>query len=206
MTNWTSEGHLTELALELWAAREAEDRELQAYDSHIQRCQACRAQTVEWRGVMLALASLRGAEPSESLADQVMEQVRLPVPAAVRARAWVPSLVLQLRRVAAAAAALWAVGVIGGVLWLGSRIDMSVGALLARLASYASDLLLAAVIRIGALLHLSRLAETIVELQQSVPGLGLAAALALMTIMSGAAIWTLHRVTTYQPSRANAHG
>ncbi|UCF19248.1 MAG: hypothetical protein JSU87_15175 [Gemmatimonadota bacterium] len=204
MKNWTSEGHLTELALELWAAREAEDHELQAFESHIQQCRACKAQTAEWRGLMLALASLRGTEPSESFAEHVMERVRLPVPAAARTGAWMPSL--ALRRIAAAAAALWSAGVIGGAVWLGSRVDFPAGALLTRLAGYASDFLLAAVIRIAALLHLSSLGAIWLELQRSVPGLALAAGLALMTIMSGAAIWTLHRVTTYQPSRANAHG
>ena len=97
MKNWTKTGHLSEMALEAWAAGEAEAQALQAMDNHIQACSDCRVEAAEWRGVFLALSSLRGVEPSASFDDKVMEQVRVPAaspaqPAGTAAGLWVSTV------------------------------------------------------------------------------------------------------------------
>jgi predicted anti-sigma-YlaC factor YlaD len=204
MKIWTSEGHLSELALEMWAVAEAETHQLQAIDGHLQACSACRSQAAEWRSLFRALASLRVPEPSASFDEQVMERVRLPVEPRA-ASAWLPRLARRLRPVAVGAAALWTVGVIGGAAWLQSRLDIPAALLLTRLIDGTKELLLAVAIQVGAILQLSGLAELWADVTAKVPGLGVAGALALMTAMSGLAIWTLYRVTSYQPSKVDAH-
>lgn len=204
MKIWTSEGHLSELALEMWAAAEAEAHELRAIDGHLQACARCRAQAAEWRGLFLALSALRGAEPSPSFDERVMQRVRRPAAARTNP-AWLPGLARRLRPVAVAAAAAWTGLVIGGAVWLQSRLDASLTALLARLFSGAKALLLAAAIDLDAMLRLSGLLERWVDLSAGVPGLGVAGALALMTALCGLAIWTLYRVASYEPSKVDAH-
>jgi hypothetical protein len=60
MTNWTNSGHLSELALELWVANEAEAHDLPAIESHLASCPACRAKAAEWRGLLPNEWRLRG--------------------------------------------------------------------------------------------------------------------------------------------------
>ena len=69
----------------------------------------------------------------------------------------------------------------------------------------ARQLVWAGVIKLGALLHVSGLAELWAELARAVPGPGVLSAVALMTAFSGLAIWGLYRVTGYQPSTVSAH-
>ena len=205
MTTWTSRGHLSELALELWAANEAEAHDLQAIDSHLQACPVCRAQAAEWRGFFLTLASLRGVEPSRSFDDRVMRQVRFPAPK----RAEVPALAVRLAhrapRIAAAVIGAWTLTVVGGAAWLQKTVDVPLALLLARFIEQMKGYLIGAAIDAVAYLHLSGLAEWWAEFSDSVPGLGVAGALALMTALSGLAIWTLYRVVGYQPPRVDAH-
>jgi hypothetical protein len=65
--------------------------------------------------------------------------------------------------------------------------------------------LIAAAIEVVAYLHFSGLAEWWSGLGDSIPGVGLAGALALMTALSLFAIWVLYRVVGYQPPRVDAH-
>ncbi len=205
MENWTTEGHLTELALEQRAAGELAGPELQAISSHMQSCQACRGRDAAWRGLFLALASLQGAEPSTGFDDRVMARVRLPDEARTATPSLMPRTIRRLRRIAVAAAAVWTAGLAGSAVWLHSQLDVAPGLLLARLLSAARDLLLAGVVKLGALLHVSGLSESVAGVIATVPGPGLAGALAAMTALSGLAIWTLHRVIEYEPSRVDAH-
>ena len=73
MKNWTTEGHLSDLALERWAAGETEAHETGAIQGHLETCEACRAQETEWQGLFYALASLEPVEPSASFDTAVME-------------------------------------------------------------------------------------------------------------------------------------
>ena len=205
MKKWTTEEHLSELALERRAAGEAEADELQAIDSHLQNCPVCQAFEAEWRELFGALASLPALEPSKSFDDAVMARVRVRAPAKQAVQTWLPSLARRLRPVAVGAAALWTSAVIVGVAWAQTWLDMPAGVLIAQLLVQAKQLALAAAIEIGAILHLSGLADFWAQLTETVPGPGIAGAVALMTVLSGLAIWTLYRVATYQPPRIDAH-
>jgi len=205
MKNWTNKRHLSEMALEAWAAREAEDQELQAMDSHIQACSACRAEATEWRGLFLALSSLKGAEPSSSFDRKVMEQVRLPAEVPAPAQAWVHRVARTAPRVAAVVIGAWNVTLIGAAAWLQKTVDVPPAMLAARFLDFARDWVVSAAIRVAAFLHLSGFVETWTRATETVPGLGIAGALVLMTLLCGLAIWTLHRVTGYQPPRVDAH-
>ncbi len=171
----------------------------------MQSCQACRGRDAAWRGLFLALASLQGAEPSTGFDDRVMARVRLPDEARTATPSLMPRTIRRLRRIAVAAAAVWTAGLAGSAVWLHSQLDVAPGLLLARLLSAARDLLLAGVVKLGALLHVSGLSESVAGVIATVPGPGLAGALAAMTALSGLAIWTLHRVIEYEPSRVDAH-
>ncbi len=205
MKNWTSEGHLTDLALQLWAAGEAADQDSQRVNDHLRGCPACRAQEAEWRELFHALSALPPLEPSGSFNQQVLARVRKPAVARGAAAAWLPALVRRLRPVAAVTAALWTAAVLGGAVWLSAGLGLSGAALVARALTYARQLVWAGVIKVGALLHVSGLAELWAELARAVPGPGVLSAVALMTAFSGLAIWGLYRVTGYQPSTVSAH-
>lgn len=205
MKNWTTNGHLSELALELWAVNEAEAHELPAIESHLATCPACRAKGAEWRGFLLTLASLRGVEPSGSFDDSVMQYVRIP--AAKRAEA--PGLLVRLAhrapRIAAAAIGAWALTLVGAAAWLQKTVDVPLALLLARFAEYARDRMILAAIDVVAYLHISGLAEWWSRFSESIPGTGFVGAVALMTALSIFAIWILYRVVGYQPPRVDAH-
>ncbi|UCC73278.1 MAG: hypothetical protein JSV86_01555 [Gemmatimonadota bacterium] len=205
MKIWTSEGHLTELVLELRAADEVSANELQAIEGHLDGCAACRAEHARWRRLYHALSTLRAAEPSASFEAAVMARVRLPERAETVGPARLPALVRRLRPVAVAAAAVWTTAVVGGAAWLQQVVDVPGSVLLARLLSDARELLLAAALRLGAILQLSGLADAWAELVETVPGSGVVIAGTLITVLSGLAIWTLYRVTGYEPPEANAH-
>jgi len=205
MKTWTSKGHLSELALELWAAHEAEAHDLQAIDSHLQACPACRAQAAEWRGFLLTLASLRGVEPSRSFDNRVMQQVRIPAPKRAEAPVLVVRLAHRAPRIAAAVIGAWTLSVVGGAAWLQKTVDVPLALLLARFVGQMKEYFIGVAIDVVAYLHLSGLAEWWSEFSNSIPGLGVAGALALMTALSGLAIWTLYRVVGYQPPRVDAH-
>lgn len=204
MKNWNSEGHLTDLAQELWASGEAEDQDIQRIDSHLRGCPACRAHQAEWRELFHALASLPVLEPSPSFDRLVMERVRKPA-AESAAASWLPALVRRLRPVAVVTTALWTGVVIGGAVWLEASLGVSLPTLIARSLAFARELAWSAVIKIGALAHVSGLLEVWGEMVRTVPGPGVLSAVALMTALAGLAIWGLYRVTGYQPSRVNAH-
>lgn len=205
MTTRFSEGHLTDTAMELRAAGEAEARELQAIDSHLQVCPECQARQAEWRELFFALARLESLEPSPAFDDRVMARVRQPVrvPAAAPAR-WL-KLARRLRPVALGAAAVWGGVVVGGTVWLGARMDVSAAAVIARFFNYSTQLAWAGVVKIGAFLELSGLGAAWTTAAEAVPGPGVLSAVAFMTAVSAIAIWTLYRLTGYQPSGMNAH-
>lgn len=205
MKTWTSKGHLSELALELWAANEAEAHDLQAIDSHLRACPACRAQAAEWRGFFLTLASLRGVEPSGDFDARIMQQVRVPTPRRAEARPLVVRLAHKAPRIAAAVIGAWALTLVGGAAWLQKTVDVPLALLLARFVAQLKEYMIGTAIDIVAYFHLSGLAEWWSQFGNSIPGLGVAGALALMAALSGLAIWTLYRVVGYQPPRVDAH-
>jgi anti-sigma factor RsiW len=205
MKNWTTNGHLSELALELWATNEAEAHDLPAMDSHLANCPACRAKAAEWRGFLLTLASLRGVELSASFDESVMQRVRIPTPARAEAPGLLVRLAHRAPRIAAAVIGAWALTLVGAAAWLQKTVDVPLALLLARFASYAREMLIAAAIDVVAYLHLSGLLNWWSGLDDSIPGAGLAGALALMTALSAFAIWILYRVVGYQPPRVDAH-
>ena len=204
MKNWTTEGHLSDLALERWAAGEAEAHDAGAIQGHLETCEACRAQEAEWQGLFHALASLEPQEPSRSFDDVVMAQLRLPEEEEVIAAAWLPGLWSRLRPIAVGAVVAWSVTLLFGTALLQTRLGVPVRTLFTGFFAYIRQLVLEAVIRIGAFLHLSGIADLWSKTSE-VSGLGVIGALALMTVVSGLAIWMLYRVTGYQPSRNHAN-
>ena len=205
MKNWTDNGHPSELALEAWVASEAEAHELQTIGSHIQACPACRAQATEWRGLFLALSSLQGLEPSTSFDDRVMERVRPPTEAQPAVSAWAHRVALGAPRIAAAVIGAWTIGLVGAAAWLQNRVDVPPAVLLARFLGGVEELLVSAAIRVATFLHLSGFVGLWTSVTDTVPGVGLAVAVTLMAVMSGLAIWTLHRVIGSQTPRVDAH-
>jgi anti-sigma factor RsiW len=204
MTNWTK-GHLSELALETWAAREADPHDLEELESHIQACPACRAKATEWRGLFLALASLKDVELSNSFEDKVMEQVRIPSPQVAGVPAWVAKVAQRAPRIAAGVVGAWTLMIVGAAAWLQKTVDVPPAALLAQFLNSAKELLLAGAIEVATFLQLSGFIDWLTEVTGTVPGLGVAGAAALMTALSSLAIWTLYRVTRDEPPRVDAH-
>ncbi len=84
-------------------------------------------------------------------------------------------------------------------------MEVSIPALLGSLVGGTRDLLVGAAIKLGTLLEITGLSAAWSRLAETVPGPGVAGALALMTLISGLAIWMLYRVTAYQPSGIDAH-
>jgi hypothetical protein len=205
MKNWNKTGHLTEMALEAWAAGEAEAHELQTMDGHIQACSDCRAEATEWQGLFLALSSLKGAEPSASFVQNVMEQVRLPAASSAQAQAWVHRVARKAPRIAAAVVGAWCLTLIGAAAWIQKTVEVPPAMLTNRLFNYLGDWLVAATLKAAAFLHLSGLADSWTRVTDAVPGIGIAGAIVLMTVLCGLAIWTLYRVIGYQPPRVDAH-
>lgn len=205
MKIWRSDGHLTELALELWAAAEAEPQRLHAMHDHLETCDACRARGAEWHRLFRSLTSLQAVEPSAAFDAAVMERVHLPSRSRSSLAARWPSLLRRLRPVAMVAAAAWTAIVAGGAWWVQAQVEAPATALLAELASRASGLLLTAVIEVAAFLRITGVLEILNEWAATVPSREVALALSLMTMLSGLAIWTLYRVTAYQPSRVKVN-
>lgn len=205
MKIWFSEGHLTDTALELRAAGEAETRELQAIDSHLQTCPECQARQAEWREIFFALAQLEPVEPSPAFDDRVMARVRQPAPVAASAPPWWQKLARRLRPVAVGATAAWGGVLAVGAVWLVAQVDVSATMLFARLFDYSTQLAWAGVVKIAAFLELSGLADAWTAAAGAVPGPGVLSAVALLTAVSGLAVWTLYRITGHQPSGMNAH-
>lgn len=204
MKTWNSQGHLSELALERWAARELAGHQLQKLEDHLAQCQACEARSAEWAGLFLALNSLRGVELPASFDDRVLERVRVPVVATAPAPSRLPALARRLRPLAAAAAGLWSVGVVGGGVWLLSRADIPIGLLLGRMLGFAKELALAGTIKLAAAIQVSGIFGWWTETTGTLPGVGLAVIAALVTAASSLAIWTLYRVG-FQPSGMDQH-
>jgi hypothetical protein len=204
MTNWTPEGHLTDLALEHLAAGEAEAQELAAINSHLAECPNCRAREAGWGLLIHALESLPDLAPSPSFDDAVLARVRVTAES-IPAVTWLPKVARRLRPVAVVAAAVWTGTVVGGGLWLGGKIELPAAAFLARGLSLVKEMAWASVVKAGAFLHLSGLLETWTEVVEAVPGPGVLSAFALMTAVSGLAIWMLHKVVSYEPSTIDAH-
>ncbi len=193
------------MALERRAAGEAETRELQAIDSHLQTCPECQARQAEWREIFLALARLEPVEPSPAFDDRVMARVRQPAPVAASAPPWWQKLTRRLRPVAVGATAAWGGVVAGGAIWLVAQVDVPATALFARFFDYSTKLAWAGVVKIAVFLELSGLADAWTAAAGAVPGPGVLSAVALMTAVSGLAVWTLYRITGHQPSGMNAH-
>jgi hypothetical protein len=208
MNEWTTEGHLSELALEMWAADEAEAHETGAIQSHLEACPACRAREAEWRGLFHALASLDPAEPSPAFDDAVMAHLRLPAEEEVAAAAWLPRLARRLRPVVLGAAAIWTAAVLVGTAWVQTRLDVPLTTVLTGLLAYVRQLTLEALIRVAAFLHLNGFGDVWNQASQ-LSGPGVLVAVALMTSISGLAIWTLvwtlYRIAGTRTSRDHAN-
>jgi anti-sigma factor RsiW len=204
MKNWTTEGHLSDLALEMWAAGEAETHTTGAIQSHLETCEACRAREAEWQGLFEALQSLPAVEPARSLDEAVMARVRLPAEEEVATSAWLPQLARRLRPVAVGAVAAWSVALLFGTAWVETHLGLSAGELLSGFLAFVKQQVLEAVIRIGAFAELSGITD-LWSRTSGISGLGVVSGLAAMTAVSGLAIWMLYRVTGYQPrNHANA--
>lgn len=201
MKTWTSEGHLTDLVLELWADGLTEGLEVRRIDHHLQTCQACQAREAEWRSLFHALSALPTPKPSPSFDAEVLARVRKP---AAASRSWAP-LARRLRPVAVVAAAFWGGIVVAGAAWLGASTGLSPSGLIAAGLAFLGEAAWSAVIRVGALLQVSGLVDLWAEIAGSVPGPGVLSALALMNAFAGLAIWGLYRMTVKQPARAQSN-
>jgi hypothetical protein len=171
-------------------------------EAHLAACSGCRARGREWRELFAGIAALREVEPSPEFDARVL--ARVAVGARAQAAGW-RAVARRLRPALIGAAAAWAACVAGGAMWFFNRVDIPAGVVLARASAGARDVLLAAFIEVGTVLHVTGVVDVWNDLAATVPGPGIAAAAALMTALSGLAIWMLYRVTGYQPARIQAH-
>ncbi|MEO6527300.1 MAG: hypothetical protein ABIP93_11790 [Gemmatimonadaceae bacterium] len=138
--------------------------------AHITECEACRARLDDARIVVDALEALPHFAPDSRLADRVMSQVPVFVPAHVAAR---ESVVRWLPKAGAAraAAAILATSVAGlltaAMVWLASRGDAVVFA-----TGLFSDRMRGVIVGAGRELVLSLLGESAVATIQSTGALG----------------------------------
>ncbi|MFL5579137.1 MAG: hypothetical protein ACJ8AO_02105 [Gemmatimonadaceae bacterium] len=99
---------------------------VQPLRAHVRQCSRCRAELEEARLVVAELEHLPHFVPSTGFADRVMAQVQVFEPAHVAAvnsvRRWVPQS-RPARALTGAAAAMVAMVLSVGALWLGTRID-----------------------------------------------------------------------------------
>jgi hypothetical protein len=99
---------------------------VQPLRAHVRQCDRCRAELEEARFVVAELEHMPHFAPSAGFADRVMAQVQVFEPAHVAAadtvRRWVPRS-RPARLVAGLAAAMVAMVLSVGALWLGTRLD-----------------------------------------------------------------------------------
>ena len=98
-------------------------------DSHLARCSGCAQEVAEFRSLFTALGDLPTFEPAEGFADRIMTNVRVRQPAWAAASAWLDRVTPQSTRGWAAAAAVFALPVLGATLlmaWLLSQPGVSV--------------------------------------------------------------------------------
>jgi hypothetical protein len=99
---------------------------VQPLRAHVRQCDRCRAELEEARQVVAELERLPHFAPSTAFADRVMAQVQVFEPAHVAAAnsvlRWVPQS-RPTRAAAVAAAAMVALVLSVGALWLGTRVD-----------------------------------------------------------------------------------
>lgn len=207
MNYWTDEGHLTDLALQLRTSGELEPTERRAANDHLGRCEMCRGAEAEWMSLFHRLEALPTLEPRPGFEDAVMARVHVPALTAARAPGWAPTLLRRTRQLVVGTAALWCAALAGGVTWFLVGSNASVSELAAGIVNYGAGLLWAAVIRVGAVLELSGLTRLLGGLKDAIPGYGVLGGIALMTAVSGLALWMLYRLIEYKPVmvRTNAH-
>lgn len=206
MSYRTKNGHATDLGLELLATDELRGRERTALEAHLHDCVRCRARAVEWQQILTALATLPPLEPGFAFDESVMARVRLPAARkAAGTPGWASGLTAQMRRLALGTAALWSAVVLAGAVWLTTRLEVSPSEIASGFLGEAVRLLWAGIIKIGATVHLSGLVDAWTRAEQLVPGPGFLSAVAVMTALSGIALWLLYRVSASEPVRINAH-
>lgn len=206
MSYWTNDRHISDLGLQLHASGELETGEVRPIREHLHACSHCARRAASWGELLRSLTALRSLEPGPRFDEAVMARIRLPATAqATRLPAWIPKVARQARRLAIGTAAVWSAAVIGGLAWLVTRTDVSGSEALSSALAYAIGLLWAGVVKLGAVLHLSGLLDAWRQAEQTVPGPGILSAVALMTAISGLALWTLYKVVDQKPMRVKAH-
>lgn len=104
------------------------DAQRAVVDSHLTRCSRCRTEVDELRSLFAALAELPTLAPAEGFADRVMARVRVRRPVLAAASAWLDRVTPRSTRGWAAAAAVFALPVIGATIlmaWLLSQPGVS---------------------------------------------------------------------------------
>ncbi len=99
-----------------------------AVRSHLTGCARCRTEVTELRSLFASLGSLTTFAPSVGFADRVMANVRVRRPALAAVNAWLQRVAPQSHRGWAAAAAVFALPVLGAtvlVAWLMSQPGVS---------------------------------------------------------------------------------
>ena len=98
-----------------------DDAELAVVRSHLGGCAECRTEVAELRSLFEALGTLPAFEPTPGFANRVMRHVRVRQPALAGVSAWLDRVTPQSTRGWAAAAAVFALPVVGATLlmaWL----------------------------------------------------------------------------------------
>lgn len=121
--------HPSPKRLQAFVEESLADAERAVVDSHLTYCSKCQTEVAEFRSLFAALGSLPAFEPTAGFADRVMQNVRVRQPVLAGVSAWLDRVTPQSTRGWAAAAAVFALPVMGATLlmgWLLSQPGVSV--------------------------------------------------------------------------------
>lgn len=110
--------------------------------SHLAGCAECQTDVAEFRSLFAALEGLPQLEPTAGFADRVMKHVRVRNPLVAASMAWIDRIAPQSTRGWAAAAAVFALPVIGTtvlVAWLLSQPGVNAQGLWTFISALAGD-------------------------------------------------------------------
>ena len=187
--------HLTPDEIERCALGE-EDRP-GPLSSHLRDCAACRREVARLEALHELLSILPDLEPAPGFAARVMTRVRLPEPWYERARAG-----LRERWAVLAAGLAAATATVGGMAyWLFGRQELTPTGLLAFLLESARTLAVRAAIGGGRWLYDLGVIDLVSGLTESIALTEAAAGMALLSLLSCGALWSMRRLARTESVR-----
>lgn len=182
--------HLTPDEIERCATGGSPEGRPRRLATHLEGCAACRREVALLEALDRELAALPYLEASAGFASRVMARVRLPVP-------WHETAWATIRRrwaVLAAGLAAASVSVGGVAWWLFGKQELTPSGLLALVADGVRLLAVRAAIAGGRLLYDLGVVDFARALTEQVALTEAAAGMALLSLLSCGALWTMKRL------------